>query len=89
MCGNIIDSSFARTAAIKNRNVVLDYSRGMAALFVVISHVIMKYEGYDNNVFYNICYSLQIPLFMLVSGFSTSYSKDIEDIGTLSAHLKK
>ena len=75
--------------AAKERNLTLDLTKGLAALLVVLSHIIMKYNGYSQDMFFSLCFSVQIPLFMLAAGFASSYSKEITSMNSLCIHLKK
>jgi fucose 4-O-acetylase-like acetyltransferase len=51
----------------KNRNNTIDAIRGFAIILVVIGHIL---NGFDrNNIVYNILWSIQIPLFVCISGY--------------------
>lgn len=61
------------------RNEVLDICRGGAIFLVLLGHVIQyghflcDFDFWD-NVLFRIIYSFHMPLFMLISGYSFSYS---------------
>lgn len=56
------------------RDIRFDMLRGIATLVVVFGHVLQySIKDYEDSLIFNIVWSLQIPLFMVVSGyFSTS-----------------
>lgn len=74
---------------IKERNLNLDIIRGIAAYSVVANHVLSPYSGFTESIIGNINFSLQNPLFMMVSGWALIYSKPIEDKSSLFLFLKK
>lgn len=55
---------------MRERINYIDYTKGIAILFVIFGHV---YCG--NNVATNWIYSFHIPLFFIVSGFLLNFSK--------------
>lgn len=62
----------------KERNKRIDILKGIAAILVVMGHVI-QYASvgdvtFENNVIYNVIYSFHMPLFMLLSGYIAYYS---------------
>lgn len=71
------------------RDSRLDWVRGLAAIIVVIGHVMQRFDGYNDNVLFNIIFSIQMPLFMMVSGYASTYSKPITDKKSLWNHLSK
>lgn len=74
---------------MRERNIKLDILRGIAALIVVLGHAIQLFDAHDKSVLYNIIFSIQMPLFMLISGFSVVFSKQITDFTTYKNALKK
>lgn len=72
-----------------NRDNRLDWVRGFAAIIVVVGHVMQQFDGYNDNVLFNIIFSIQMPLFMMVSGYAVTYSTPITDKKTLWGHLTK
>ena len=74
---------------VKERNINLDIIRGIAAYSVVANHVLSHFAGYSESMLGNINFSLQNPLFMMVSGWALMYSKPIVDGKSFVAFLKK
>lgn len=62
------------------RNENIDIVRGIAIILVLTGHIITNNttSAYD-TLLYNIIWSLQMPLFMLISGYITKYSKQISN----------
>ena len=73
---------------MKTRNYTLDFVRAIATIMVLFSHILQKY-GFTDNILFNICFSVQIPLFMMVAGYAFNYSKEITNVQILLEHLKK
>ena len=74
---------------VATRDLRLDYVRGFAALIVVVGHVMQQFEAYNDNILFNIIFSIQMPLFMMVSGYAVTYSTPIVDAKSLGRHLLK
>ena len=73
-----------------NRDVSIDFYRGIAILLVVLGHTIMtgtKY--YESTVVFNFIWAIQMPLFFLISGYVVKYSRPINSRKTLFAFLKR
>ena len=60
----------------KKRNVTYDYVRGLAMLSIIIGHLYFYSGRYVGSFFFQICDSIQIPVFMYVSGFLDHVSVD-------------
>ena len=60
---------------MRERINYIDYTKGIAILFVIFGHV---YCG--NNVATNWIYSFHIPLFFIVSGFLLNFSKSKDTV---------
>lgn len=73
----------------RERNLNLDVIRGIAAFSVVANHVLSHFSGYGESIVGNINFSLQNPLFMMVSGWALMYSKPIVDKSSFLKFLKK
>lgn len=75
----------------KERNQYVDVVRGLAILIVMLGHTIF-YDAiieYENNLLFKIVFSLQMPLFMLISGYVTVYTKPINSFRALMVFLRK
>lgn len=55
----------------------IDAIRGAAALMIPLFHTLLYINGGGNCVLFNMLQALQIPLFMLVSGYVTRYNKPL------------
>lgn len=74
----------------KGRNQFVDIMRGMAMLLVVLGHTMTGCTVDSQKSFlYNIVWSLQIPLFILISGYVTKYSRPICDGKGLWKYVKR
>jgi len=60
----------------KKRNVTYDYVRGLAMLSIVIGHLYYYSGRYAGSVVFEICDTIQIPVFMYVSGLLAHASID-------------
>lgn len=74
---------------IKERNISLDIIRGAAAFMVVFTHIIQLYGDSSNNIVNNVFLALQMPLFMMVSGYTSKYGKPIETASQLISKIAK
>ena len=62
----------------KNRNEYVDVLRGIAMLLVVFGHTMTGCtSGAYDSFLYNVIWSIQMPLFILLSGFVTKYSRGV------------
>ncbi len=74
----------------KKRNTYVDFLRGVAMLIVVLGHTMTgSASGSKESVFFNIVWSLQIPMFILISGYVTRYSRIPDDTRGLFRLLGK
>lgn len=74
----------------KDRNRYIDALRGLAILMVVLGHTMTGVtKDSQESLIYNIIWSLQMPLFMLISGYIIKYGKKIYTKIDLSRYLKK
>ena len=73
----------------RERNVRIDVLRGFAAVIVVIGHVFQRFEGATENILFNIIFSFQMPLFMMLSGFTCIYSKKVDSFIAWLRHFRK
>lgn len=75
---------------VKERNDNIDIFRGIAILLVVAGHTLAKSSvNSENTMILNIIWTLQMPLFMLISGYVTKYSKKIDDKTKLWKYISK
>ena len=74
----------------KKRNQFVDIIRGIAMLLVVLGHTMTGCTVASQKSFiFNIIWSLQMPLFILISGYVTKYSRPISDIQGLWRYVKR
>lgn len=77
-------------AKTENRNQFVDIMRGIAMLLVVLGHTMTGCTVDSQKSFlFNIIWSLQMPLFILISGFVTKYSRPISDGKGLWKYVKR
>ena len=73
-----------------SRNEVLDAVRGIAIILVMVGHVSdVNVTHFFDSTIANVIWSLQIPLFMLISGYVTKYSQPIDDNKSYFQYLIK
>lgn len=74
----------------ENRNQLVDIMRGIAMLLVVLGHTMTGCTVDSQKSFlFNIIWSLQMPLFILISGYVTKYSCPISDGKGLWKYVKR
>jgi fucose 4-O-acetylase-like acetyltransferase len=62
----------------ENRNQTVDILRGIAMLLVVLGHTLSGCTvNSESSFLYNIIWTLQMPLFILISGYVTKYSRPV------------
>ena len=77
-------------AKTDNRNQFVDIMRGIAMLLVVLGHTMTGCTVDSQKSFlFNIIWSLQMPLFILISGYVTKYSRPISDGKGLWKYVKR
>jgi fucose 4-O-acetylase-like acetyltransferase len=78
---------------IKNdssRNQLIDLLRGIAIMFVVFGHTMVGTTvNSTNSILFNIIWTLQMPLFFLISGYVTKYSSQIINFKDLLLFIKR
>ena len=73
-----------------NRNQFVDIMRGIAMLLVVLGHTMTGCTvGAEESFLFNIVWSLQMPMFILISGYVTKYSRGIVDGAGLWKFFKR
>ncbi len=74
----------------KTRNQYVDTLRGVAILLVVLGHTMTGCTNDAKESFlYNIIWSLQMPLFVLISGYVTRYGSRIESGKELWKYMER
>ena len=58
------------------RNVTYDYLRGLAMLSIVIGHLYYYSRRADNSWVFNVCETMELPVFMYISGLLAHVSVD-------------
>ena len=77
-------------AKAENRNQFVDIMRGIAMLLVVLGHTMTGCSVDSQKSFlFNIIWSLQMPLFILISGYVTKYIRPISDGNGLWKYVKR
>jgi len=73
------------------RNEKVDIIRGLAILMVILGHTITSkfISDYENNYLYKIIFSLQIPLFMIISGYVTIFTKPLNTVKSFGLYVVK
>lgn len=73
-----------------NRNITVDVLRGLAMLLVVLGHTLTGCIKESEHTFvFNLIWALQMPLFILISGYVTKYSKPISSFDNLTKYIIK
>ena len=60
----------------KKRDLSLDYAKGVAMLSIVIGHLYFYCDRYQGSLAYAVCDTVQIPVFMYISGLLAHISID-------------
>lgn len=61
-----------------NRNITIDVLRGIAILLVVLGHTMTGCTNNSESSFlFNVLWTIQMPLFFLISGYVTKYSRTV------------
>ncbi len=75
---------------VKERNQYVDFLRGFAILMVVMGHTMTGSTLQSEDSFlFNVIWSLQMPLFFLISGYVTRYSRKIRSGNQLLSLIKR
>ena len=73
-----------------HRNNTIVIIRGFAMLLVVLQHTISGcVTEYSDSLLFQISWTLQLPLFIIISGYVTRYSKPLTDGKSLWSFVKK
>lgn len=72
------------------RNATVDILRGLAMLLVVLGHTLTGcINDAEHSFIFNVIWALQMPLFILISGYVTKYSRPINDANAFWKVIKK
>lgn len=72
------------------RNITVDIVRGLAMLMVILQHTISGTSTpLQNTFFFNLIWSIQMPLFFIISGYVTRYSKPIANLTDLWKFIER
>ena len=75
---------------MSERNHFVDIMRGIAMLLVVLGHTMQDCTtGAHQSFLYNVIWSLQMPLFILISGYVTRYSHPLSSGTDLWKFVKR
>ena len=75
---------------MRNRNITIDVVRGFAMLLVVFGHTISgTVKEYSDSLLFQAIWTLQMPLFIVISGYVTRYSRQLVDSDGLWKFIKK
>lgn len=74
----------------QNRNISVDVLRGMAMLLVVLGHSMSGcVQEINNSIIYQLIWTLQMPMFMLISGYVTKYGSQVSSFSALKQQIQK
>ena len=74
----------------RSRNAYVDQLRGLAMLMVVFGHTMTGCtSGSEETFIYNLIWSLQMPLFMMLSGYANRWSKSVDNWRSYRQLVKK
>ena len=72
------------------RNTIVDIIRGFAMLLVVLGHTLSgSTSEFQNSLLFQIIWTLQMPLFIIISGYVTRYSKSLSSAKGVVKFIKK
>ena len=75
---------------MNNRNITIDVVRGFAMLLVVLGHTISgTVKEYSDSLLFQAIWTLQMPLFIVISGYVTRYSRQLVNSGDLWKFIKR
>ena len=60
----------------KKRNITYDYLRGFAMLFIVFGHLYFYSNRSEGSLAFNVCDTIELPVFMYISGLLAHVSVD-------------
>ena len=72
----------------KSRSLTLDATKGLAILLVMTGHVLV-WNHMEDGIIYDVIKVIQMPLFILVSGYLCGMGRKISSLSAYGAKLKK
>lgn len=76
--------------SLSGRNTYVDALRGIAMLLVVLGHTMTGCtEGSQQSFLFQVVWSLQMPMFILISGYVTRYGSEIKEFKGLIKFARK
>ena len=72
----------------KSRSLTIDATKGMAILLVMVGHVLV-WNHMEDGIIYDVIKVIQMPLFILVSGYLCGMGRKIPSLSAYGAKLKK
>ena len=72
----------------KSRSLTIDATKGMAILLVMTGHVLV-WNHMEDGIIYDVIKVIQMPLFILVSGYLCGMGRKISSLSAYDAKLKK
>ena len=73
-----------------SRNNTVDIIRGFAMLLVVLGHTMSGCTAnFQDSLLFQVIWTLQMPLFIIISGYVTRYSRSLLNGGALWSFVKK
>ena len=72
----------------KSRSLTIDATKGMAILLVMVGHVLV-WNHMEDGIIYDVIKVIQMPLFILVSGYLCGMGRKISSLSAYGAKLKK
>ena len=75
---------------LKKRNTYVDAMRGIAILLVVLGHTMTGCTtDSQQSLFFQVVWSLQMPMFILISGYVTRYGSRLREVKELIDFIRK
>ena len=72
----------------KSRSLTIDATKGMAILLVMVGHVLV-WNHMEDGIIYDVIKVIQMPLFILVSGYLCGMGRKISSLSEYGNKLKK
>lgn len=73
---------------MKQRDLRIDSIKGIAISMVIVGHIMQQcFENHAETILFNIIWAIQIPIFMIVSGYLSKY-EDVDFFKTLRKNAR-